>query len=209
MGLDVHLQHNGKDVEKDSTIDPQHLFKLGYFRSSYNGSGFNSVMARAGCPDLYAIFQANRDQSRFTPDWQDAKTRANFALDQYRQHLGSAAAGHYVDFFGVREGNHKGPTSERDALQAFVAEAERQPRPFPAYTNQVGSFWHDGAKVKAIMAGTRSRFEGPGFYVVFEQPPLPEGKRDSYETALLIVIETIDYVLASGEPEKFSLFWSA
>lgn len=208
MGLDVYLQHNGQSDEQDSAIDPQHLFKRGYFRSSYNGSGFNSVMHRAGCPDLYVIFQAKQDVSRFTPDWQEAKTRANFALDQYRQHLASAAAGHYVDFFGIRDGDHKGPTSERDALQAFVVEAEREPRPFSAYSNKVGSFWHDGAVVKAVIPGMRHRFEGPGFYVIFEQPRR-EGERDSYETALLIVIETIDYVLASGDPGSFSLSWSA
>jgi len=41
----------------DSTIDPEHLFKIGYFRSSYNGSGIENVLSTRGLPTLHDIFE--------------------------------------------------------------------------------------------------------------------------------------------------------
>lgn len=203
MGLDVYLQRGGGGDEADSTTDPSHLFKRGYFRSSYNGGGFNIVMERCGCPSLYAIFQPPENTSRFTPDWQTALARAQVALEQYREHLASPAGGHVVEFLAFKDNKI---TSEREALQAFVQEVLKPP-PFDAYSNKVGHFWHNGAKLKAAIPGAMS-WIGPGLFLVFEHKP-PEGQRDWYETALLIVIETIEYVLASGAPDEFSLYWSA
>lgn len=204
MGLDVYLQRNGKGDETASTIDPEHLFKRGYFRSSYNGSGFDSVMRRTGCPELAAIFGARENQSRFTPDWQVSLTRAQIALEQYREHLASPAGGHYVGWIGAKDG---GVSSEHEALMAYVQEVSREKLPFTAYSNKVGHFWIDGAKLKAAIPGQQP-WGANGVFLVFEYER-QEGERDSYETALLIVIETIEYVLASGAPDEFSLYWSA
>jgi len=64
-----------------------------------------------------------------------------------------------------------------------------------------------GVKLKAAIPG-RSRWGGNGLFLVFESKR-EEGEVDWYETALLIVIETIEYVIDSGAPDEFSLYWSA
>lgn len=203
MGLDVYLQRQGNGDEANSTTDPEHMFKRGYFHSSYNGGGLNTVMHRCGCPTLYDIFQPPDGASRFTPDWQTALARAQVALEQYRDHVASPAGGHVVIFVACKDDQI---TSERDALRAYVERAQK-PAPSEAYRNKVGHFWHNGAKLKAAIPGAM-RLLGTGLFLVFEHK-VPEGERDWYETALLIVVETIEYVLASGAPDEFSLFWSA
>jgi hypothetical protein len=202
MGLDVYLKRNNETVELVPQSDPGHVFRVGYFRSSYNGSGFNSVMERCGCPDLYAIFQPPQDAYQFKPNWHEAKVRAESALDQYRMHLKSPAGGHYVTFISASAKC----ASEREALAAFASEAEKE-RPFEAYSNSSGHFWVKGAKLKAAIAGEQ-KWSGPGVFLVFEQERV-EGERDWYETALMIVIETIEHVLASGATDDFTVIWSA
>lgn len=203
MGLDVYLRRNGEHDEAESAINPGHLFKRGYFRSSYNGSGFDSVMQRANCPDLYAIFEVGRDDGgTIKPNWQQALARAQVALEQYREHIASPAGGHYVTH--IDGGAHV--NSERAALALYAAEAAK-PHPFPAYSNREGHFWHEGAKLKAAIPGL-GVLRNPGLYLVFESER-DDGERDWYETSLMIVIETIEYVLASGAPDEFTLYWSA
>src|SRR5690348_14525919 len=42
-------------IENNSAQFPEHMFKIGYFRSSYNSGGINSVLRGYGIPDLYGI----------------------------------------------------------------------------------------------------------------------------------------------------------
>jgi len=204
MGLDVYLKRNGQPDEAESTINPEHGFRRGYFRSSYNGSGFNSVMHRCNCPDLYTIFSVGSEAGgTIEPNWRESLARAQVALEQYRDHLASPAGGHFVEFVSADKVEVQ---SERDALALYAKEARRT-APFPAYSNSEGHFYMQGVKLKAAIPG-RSRWGGNGLFLVFESKR-EEGEVDWYETALLIVIETIEYVIDSGAPDEFSLYWSA
>lgn len=200
MGLDIYLQRNGKNVEQPSTLDANHLFQRGYFRSSYNESGFNRVMEVAGCPTLYDIFQAPQNADKFKPNWHESLKRAVAALQQYREYLASPAGGHYVTFASATSFVSSG----QEAMQVFVKTATRE-QPFSAYSNKDGHFWMNGATVKAAIPG--KNLFGPGMYLVMEKQR--DGERDWYETALLILNETLEYVVASGSVDEFSLYWSA
>ena len=60
------------EVCEDSTIDPKHLFKLGYFRSSYNERGIERVMRNINLPGLHDIFGVKGEEYNVRPDWQEA-----------------------------------------------------------------------------------------------------------------------------------------
>jgi hypothetical protein len=91
MGLDIYISKHESEprtdeerwaddstINIDSTTQPDHLFKIGYFRSSYNNAGINAYVNRLLCkPGLYHIFpEGNDDSGFFRPDWAGARARA-------------------------------------------------------------------------------------------------------------------------------------
>lgn len=204
MGLDVYLNHNGSQIEEPSKLYPDHLFKLGYFRSSYNGNGFNSVMHSAGVPDLYEVFMPPKNASRFTPDWKAALLRAQTSMQMWREHLGSIGGDCYV----MEETAEGVIGSPEQAMLAYQTEMTRKNSPFDAYSNSVGFFTKTPRRLRAVIGG-RSALGRPCVYLVMQKDPLEEGESDWYDMAWQIVVETIEHVLASGKPEQFELYWSA
>lgn len=188
-------------VEQDSKTDPKHYFKMGYFRSSYNEGGINRVLRNLGVPDLFDIFQPN-EQYCFQPNWEDALIKCNEAINVL------TAKGNYR-CFKVHEnllGTKKSlPYDEKAALEIFNKELQSESC-FEAYSNGDGDFYpKDPIKVFALIPG-RFEFLGaiqPCLYVV------AEGENGWYLNALKIVKETIDYVLAQADKEKYYLHWSS
>jgi hypothetical protein len=78
MGLDVYIE----GLDQPSGLYPDHLFRIGYFRSSYNHEGFNFVAGLFDNPDLYEIFNQPRDQPKYRsiPDWVSCQKRAKGAV---------------------------------------------------------------------------------------------------------------------------------
>lgn len=205
MGLDVYLKHGESTIEEDSRKHPDHFFKLGYFRSSYNGSGFNSLMHTLGIADLYAIFQAPEDGGRFTPDWEACLARAKAARMAYNERTSGPGGKGRVSFIAAEKGQGAVATTEREALEVFREESSME-RPFSGYSNQKGHFWLDGLTIKAAIPGT-ARWAGAGVYLIWEPQETDEG--DFYDAAFEIVIETCEYVIATGNAAEYSLYWSA
>lgn len=70
-------------IEIDSEKYPDHLFKIGYMRSSYNSGGFNSVVSELVGHDLYWLFGVDgTDNYIVHPDWKVASTRCQMLIDQ-------------------------------------------------------------------------------------------------------------------------------
>jgi hypothetical protein len=99
MGLDVYLYHYedfakvkdsldgmeedpGEHINQDSQEFPEHYFKIGYFRSSYNSGGLNSILNDAIKKDLYWIFQTSQDYY-VQPDWKSSRRRAVQVLEEF------------------------------------------------------------------------------------------------------------------------------
>ncbi len=206
MGLDVYLKAgphdeddcNAPKVELPSASYPEHYFKIGYFRSSYNGSGFNNAMRQYGLSTLDDICEPS-DAYGFTPDWSmmiDRAAAALIAFDaahermRYRVHTET-----FIDSVA---------TSEEQALAVFLAEMGKN-RAFDdgGWSSRRGTFIPKGMKVCGLMQGTRF---GPCLYVVVEQEPEAIGW---YRNAIEIVRETAEWVLAQPDPKAFHLHWSS
>lgn len=220
-GCDEDGRHNSITEHRsaDSAIDPAHMFKLGYFRSSYNEGGIERVMRNLGLPSLHDIFGVtNGDAYEIQPDWTAALERATQAIDGYSAFLASDAGRYRVTH--LRPMFDRGVKTEKEALDAFLeqvkANADRG-ADWSSFSTSQGEFWMKGLKVHAVITKTYERpragdvigalIGGPSVFVVYEQER-EGGKEDWYLTALRIVRESIEFVLAQPDKQRFYLVWS-
>jgi hypothetical protein len=206
-------------IEINSALDPEHLFKVGYFRSSYNEGGINSIARKHGIPGLYEIFEPG-DRYEFTPNWEKARKIAVSAIEQWRA-LQSQLQGFRtlsVDFNCFTNISEYERT-DADCLKLFMEQWEQKKddkEGFRSYSNGQGLFHIDGLQVFGIFMtmqkGLLTENMVPKAVLVYKatDPEDAEGADwlDWYIKALEIVVETCDYVLATGEPKAYSLTWS-
>ena len=211
LGLDKYGcdETRAETVERPSALHPDHMFKVGYFRSSYNEGGINRVVKASTGKDLYWVFEPPKDEYAFRPDWSRARERALRLLDEYQSAL-RADAGSLRVFFEApnsfrsdAELRANCETTER-ALEIF-----RQTKAKPnlgSFSNGQGTFFLEKPlQVVALIEGIGPISER-GLYVVHQT----DGEDSTwYFQALEIVVETCDYVLAQPNVDQFYLGWSA
>lgn len=197
---------NKKCIEFDSKKYPEHYFKIGYFRSSYNGGGINRVLKNLGMGDLYEIFnRGDNDEYIFQPDWQMLMIRVKEAIEKLKSLPN-------LRCFNVGWNEFKGDpsnaqiTSEEQALALFMEKAKTF-RDDDGFSCSEGDFFPKGIKVFGLISGANKRFfvdqKLPCTYVVIE------GENEWYIQALEIIQETIEYVLEQPDKDKFYLHWSS
>lgn len=189
-------------IEINSSLYPEHYFKIGYFRSSYNDGGINRILDNLGVMGLYEIFIPN-DEYCFQPDWNECLKRVEKALRQLNK------KGNYR-CFDVTEnmfGQPNLPQSEKEAIQIVIDELTHKESQFTAYSNNKGIFYlKEPLPVIALIQGENNMFgKKKCTYVVTKD----EENNSWYRQALEIVKETIEYVLAQPDKEKYYLHWSS
>lgn len=212
LGLNEDGGYPGvEQINSPSAKYPEHYFKVGYFRSSYNGSGINNVLHRYGLEDLYYIMGAG-DEYEFTPDWRASRDRAGEVLTKFR----TIAHGD-VDLFTVSANPFcpdRGPKSMNEARRMVleVLEQKRGSDDADAFSNGYGEFRLKGLEVIAMLPGSEDSFTKklygqamPCTYIAYRK----KGENDWYKQALEIVIETCDFVLATKDPQNYYLHWSS
>lgn len=191
-----------KRIELDSVLHPDHYFKIGYFRSSYNGSGINCILRDLSIPDLYDIFKPNEEYS-FSPDWNHALTVVEKSIKMYKKDKGFRVVPISGNIFSPDDV----PVTGAAAMKIFNQNLKRNGKSeHTAYSNRDGEFYLDtcGLQVHGLIPG-KGFMDKPCTYVVYKD-------MDGHKfilNALEVVKETIEYVLASGESHKFYLSWSA
>ena len=214
LGLNEDGEHPGRRrIDLNSTKYPEHMFKIGYFRSSYNSGGINHVLRDMIGKDLYDVFIHTDDEYEFAPDWNDSKLHAEALLDAYRKKIAETGG---VSVMEIRYGlKHNNINSVQDALASWQKKLEerksKENQGFDSFGCLDGEFFmKDPLKVVAIMPGAGKRIFGngdePRTYVLYKG----DDNHRWYEQALEVVIETIDWVLEQKAPgSKFMLHWSA
>ncbi len=206
MGLDIYLYKGKESIENAHPKYPDHYFKIGYFRSSYNDSGINRILENLKLPTLYGIFDAPNDKYKFKPDWELALSKTIDTIEKLK-------AAPNLRCFDVGWNEFKGDpstaetiTSETEAIAAFLEERKRQENSMGSYSNSKGHFYHEGIKVFGLIEGAKKRFfvdqKLPCTYVIIE------GGNEWYIQALEIIKDTIEFVLAQKDKSKYKLHWS-
>lgn len=194
-------------IDRPSALYPKHLYRVGYFRSSYNPGGLNSVLSRLRVPGLYEIFEHEEQESEFQPDWALAKAAVVEAIETLQDKLQVPI----YDAMSVADysGNHA--TSAREAIDRFEAEhaeyeeARRKKNgKMDSYSNKFGDYFQKGVTIYAAIQG-KNVLGNPCTYLI------TKGNKEYqwYLQALQVVEETIDWVLAQPDRAKYWLRWSA
>lgn len=212
------INPHDEEFEETSKVHPEHaLFKLGYFRSSYNPSGINHILEDRIGISLYDIFDYSNDEEvdPFIPDWAEVKRKAIKArkdLKKAYDSTGSVAISEftYNEFSGSP--SDYDVKSEADALKIYqdTLEAHKDDEEPSSFSNGKGSFFFDSPmQVKAIITGVRKRFfvdeSLPSQFVIYEQS---DDTANFYLEALDIIAETADVALVDKNNIYF-LSWSA
>jgi len=201
LGLDEYGSANeGKEcIELPHPDYPDHYFRIGYFRSSYNSGGIERILRNLDLPTMYDIFQKEDEEYAFQPDWQDALTRVTEIISLFKEK--GAYRVHTVSANIFSEPDIK---SESAALSAFIDETNREHRFESNYSNKTGEFYiAEPLTVLAIIPGKSTLLrERDCVYVV------TESDNSWYEQALVIIKATCEHVLAQDDKEKYYLHWS-
>jgi len=192
-------------IEENSAQFPEHMFKVGYLRSSYNSGGINSVLKRTGCMDLYDIFEPKGDDYYTDINWAESKERCEQAIAKYREHLSGDFAGY--DVIRVTDFGHGGATDDAHALELLKNELRtRGADSFRSYGNREGDWYLDGVNVVGIVP---NRGFGGGMFILTKDKDVKVPEDDWYMQALMVTNEMIDFVLSKEDPENYFVSWSA
>lgn len=219
LGLDEYGEVAAEYVEINSAQYPEHMFKIGYMRSSYNQGGINSVLRSYGLRDLYGIFEVDGEEYRVVPDWAKAAANAREVAEEYKATI-EAMGGCRIQKFAYNPFIKPEIKSSAEAAEAWkreLARGERSPG-FESYSNGKGTFFFGSTvpKLRAVLMGLEEALIGDGMapctYLVFEAEEPEEGKggieNDYYYQSLLIAAEMCDWVLAQPDADNYVLHWS-
>lgn len=196
--IDIKMERD----EEASERHPGHLFQRGYFRSSYNPSGINSVLPQYLGEDitLYTIFNKGEDDEYyFTPDWQAAKENVVEAISMLKEKMKDTLYRTTSESFFHGAAVH----SEGEALFLFNKHKERQSTLSNYFSGEGAFFLEEPLKLSALIPG-KDILKNPCVYLVYE-----DTAAEHYLQSLEIVEETIDYVLSKKNPNHYCLGWSA
>lgn len=215
LGLNEDGDYPGMvKVENNSRLYPEHMFKVGYLRSSYNRGGIDALLHDRLDTSLSKIFGNEDGEYEFQPDWQVVRDRAIAALESWRA-LDESMGGKSYRVYEAPK-NILGATvnSAAKALELFKQEVETHKKceddPFSqsGYSNRNGEFYlGEPMQVAAFIPGVSTGvFGGPTVYLIVEAT----GKGVSWYTqALEIVIENCEWVLEQPDKDLYWLRWSS
>lgn len=186
-------------IEEDHPDFPDHYFKIGYFRSSYNEGGIERILRNLNLPTMSDCFNYNGDYN-FKPDWEESLKNVEDLIIKFEAKGGYRVSSVSSNIFRV-ENDIK---SESKALEIFLNEKERNPNCDYNYSNAQGEFsFFEPKKVLALIPGTSKIFrEQDCVYVI------TESDNTWYINALKIVRDTCKYVLSKEDKEQYYLHWS-
>ena len=77
---------NGMEQLEESHPDyPDHYFKLGYFRSSYNSGGIERILRNLGLPTMDDIFKHKGEDYHFQPNWEESLVRCEEVIEEFKK----------------------------------------------------------------------------------------------------------------------------
>jgi hypothetical protein len=190
-----------EQIEEPHPLYPDHYFKIGYFRSSYNAGGIERILRNLGLPTMNDIFKHEGEDYHFQPNWEESLVRCEEVIQMLIE-KGPYRVHHVSNNMFNQPKIH----SEKQALDIFIEELNKRKPGVEGYnySNINGEFlFHEPMKVLSMI---------PGTYEIFNKQPcvyvITESDNTWYIQALEIVRDTIKYVLSRDNREQYYLHWS-
>lgn len=204
----------------DSKTNPEHLFKIGYMRSSYNSGGINSVARVFGLPDLYDIFDVTNDEYEQFHDWDTVYTDLKAAIVQWRAHADSPMGKYTIMTFRPNFERSSWAKSSQEALEVFnqeylknKTEIDKDEWRRSGWHSKYGHFYPEPLKVSAIIAKSWDP-KKPASFLANSPETFLIIERDNNDTlewyiqALEIVQEMVEMILEQPDKNDFYMSWS-
>ena len=194
---------NKEKIELDSDLHPEHMFKIGYFRSSYNGGGINRILEKQGLPDLYEIFDIEYEGGEVQPNYSAALKKVKEVIAQLKE----GDDGYGVCCVSPNHFSKPTVNSENEALEIFRNEINKNSGESMSYSNINGEFYLDKPmQVVGLVPGFENVLTKghPCTYVIYKN----ENGLNWYVEALEVVQETLEFILAHENPQEFYMYWS-
>jgi hypothetical protein len=195
-------------VRLDSKKYPEHMFKIGHLRSSYNQGGINHVVAQlTKGKDLYWIFEPPDQKYTFQPDWPNALKRAIMLVEEYgsmiRDHGGLSVSTISHNMFSKKFEE----INDIKAMEIYISEKERESSFSDGYSNINGHFYHKKPlRVVGAIPGVDA-LNHPCVYLIIKSKS--DEHSNWYLQALEIVVEMCEWVLSQEDKERYYLDWSS
>ncbi len=217
MGLDEDGEYPDKEkIEIDHPLFPDHIFKIGYFRSSYNESGINRVLHNLIGIELFDIFATTRDEYRVTnTDWHASLRRCDAAIADLKAKIDGGenyrvCKESYNEFSGPpKDFPIKDEKAALDLFLKELRESKAKPKGFEGgYSSAAGSFYFDKPlELAGVVHGVNKRFfvdeHLPCTFLIYKDESL-----DWYLNALKIVKATIEHVINDKSGWEYIMRWS-
>jgi hypothetical protein len=188
---------NVESIEKPHPDYPDHYFKIGYFRSSYNDSGIERILGNMGVPTLHDIFSVDSEEYYIQPDWEKSLVNVNSAIEKLK-----AEPAYRVRAVGQNIFSDPKVNSEQEAMEIFKEKLKK------------GNDYNYSCSEGEFMIAEPEKIVGliPGYTHVLRKSPcvyaVTESDNSWYIQALEIVKSTIEYVLSKDKREQYYLHWS-
>jgi hypothetical protein len=213
LGLNPDGSYPGMESlpETPSAKYPEHMFNLGYWRSSYNDGGINSVARSRNLPGLYEIMEPPGDEYYFKPDWRACLERAEKAVQAWREAEADPANAYGVieeqmnQFSGLQNLGTKGDSAR------LTHEKISGERHFTGgFGCREGSFYPEGIEVVGIRLGETKSWNKqmvPTVHIIYK---LKDGKNPLtwYRESIEIVHETILHMMQRPDADQIYVAWS-
>ena len=196
-----------QSIEIGSARYPDHLFKIGYFRSSYNNGGVNSVLRALGMPDLYDMFDASNG-AYAAPDWAAARGRVTDVIAGIDAVIADPLGRFVTHEIPISQEPFDSESSALDAFKERYRQWQDSPHRghFDSFTSHNGTFFMSGVPIYGIVRA--EDMYGGRLYLITDGTHEGEHYLTWHRKALAIVLETIDYVLGQPDTDDYYLIWS-
>jgi len=193
-----------KHIEIPSSIHPEHIFKIGYFRSSYNDSGVEKVLGNLGVGNLSYIFGEEKGGYEYEapPNWKRS-------LEKVTTEIALLRTKPPIRCLQITTDPKTEVINPPEAMETYMKNWESGKNRLGSFSNRDGDFFFSQPmKVRGLIRGMTQNFWNkdlePCVNVVYE---VDDNK--FYEEALEIVKETCEWVLSKEDPHNYYLHWSA
>lgn len=195
------------DARQDSKLYPDHMFKIGYFRSSYNGAGTNSVLRKVGVGQMQDLFEVG-DDYHVVPDWKVCLENIEGAIVKFQEFMKTDVSKYEVEICNCFSFIDDSDSTEK-TMDIFMELLKSHPEgEFGRnLSSKEGFFFLNGKKIMGFRPV--KSIGGLNIHLICESEMEDGGTTyDWYLKALEIMKETCEWVLAQDKPEDYTMHWS-
>ncbi len=204
MPITVHITPS---IGTNSTVFPEHPFKLGYFSSADDENSLNEILKlRTGFDLKYIFFGEECSQNIIKPVWEDILLRFDNVKKILKETI-EEDGWFSFKLFDFTEKNSNSIIGNKNALDIYL-NRKKQTRNLKDMSKLITSdgifYINHSPKILAILKNYNEKTNKPSVFVLFEAS---EKQSKYYLEGLEIIRETVEFILNQPNQKDYELHW--